>query len=259
MLLMGNEAITRGIIEAGASIAAAYPGNPSSDIVDTLSKAAKDLDMHMEWSVNEKVALEVAAAAMTGLRGVSAMKQNGLNVACDFLLNLNLSGIRGALVLVICDDPSGISSTNEQDSRLYARMGELPLLEPSSFQEAKDMTREAFELSEELSLPVLLHSVTRLSHARGMGHAGDGNLHPSFTFDRSDADESHRVEAAAAGLFKTTIQLEGTITGEHGIGLSKAPYLAWEHDETALRMMKALKKTFDPRGILNPGKMALND
>ncbi|EFK09078.1 putative indolepyruvate ferredoxin oxidoreductase, alpha subunit [delta proteobacterium NaphS2] len=187
MLLMGNEAIARGIIEAGASIAAAYPGNPSSDIVDTLAKAAKNLDMHVEWSVNEKVALEVAAAAaMTGLRGVSAMKQNGLNVACDFLLNLNLSGIRGGLVLVICDDPSGISSTNEQDSRLYAKMGELPLLEPSTFQEAKDMTREAFELSEKLGLPVLLHSVTRLSHARGnvtLGPLPGPKGKPSF--DRS--------------------------------------------------------------------------
>ncbi|EFK09047.1 conserved hypothetical protein [delta proteobacterium NaphS2] len=92
-----------------------------------------------------------------------------------------------------------------------------------------------------------------------MGHAGDGNLHPAFTFDRSDTHEFHRVEAAAAELFQTAIQLEGTITGEHGIGLSKAPYLAWEHDGAALRMMKALKKTFDPKGILNPGKMALDD
>lgn len=187
MLLMGNEAIARGVIEAGASIAAAYPGNPSSDILDTLAKASKDLAMHVEWSVNEKVALEVAAAAaMTGLRGVAAMKQNGLNVACDFLLNLNLSGVRGGLVVVVCDDPSGISSTNEQDTRLFARMGELPLLEPSSFQEAKDMTKEAFELSEKLGLPVLLHSVTRLSHARGNVTLGPlPTLSPTPSFDRS--------------------------------------------------------------------------
>jgi glycolate oxidase len=92
-----------------------------------------------------------------------------------------------------------------------------------------------------------------------MGHAGDGNLHPAFTFDRSNPDEVHRVEDAASELFKATIELEGTITGEHGIGLSKAQYLAWEHDATALKMMKALKRTFDPHGILNPGKMALDD
>jgi glycolate oxidase len=92
-----------------------------------------------------------------------------------------------------------------------------------------------------------------------MGHAGDGNLHPAFTFDGADADESRRVEEATAELFKVTVEMEGTITGEHGIGLSKAPYLGWEHDANAVRMMKELKRTFDPKGILNPGKMALDD
>lgn len=92
-----------------------------------------------------------------------------------------------------------------------------------------------------------------------MGHAGDGNLHPAFTFDGSDPDETRRVEEATAELFKVTVEMEGTITGEHGIGLSKAPFLAWEHDANAIRMMKALKRTFDPNGILNPGKMALED
>ena len=92
-----------------------------------------------------------------------------------------------------------------------------------------------------------------------MGHAGDGNLHPCFTFDRADADEFHRVEKASSELFEAAIGLEGTITGEHGIGLSKADYLTLEHDATALKMMKALKRTFDPAGILNPGKMALDD
>lgn len=167
-LLMGNEALARGVIESGAAVCAAYPGNPSSEIVGTLAKIGPDLGMHVEWSVNEKVALEVAAAAaMTGLRGMAAMKQNGLNVASDFLLNLNLSGVRGGLVVIVCDDPSGISSTNEQDTRHYARMGDLPLLEPSDFQEAKDMVLQAFELSEKYGLPVLVHSVTRLSHSRG--------------------------------------------------------------------------------------------
>jgi indolepyruvate ferredoxin oxidoreductase alpha subunit len=168
ILLMGNEAIARGALEAGVRVAAAYPGNPSSEIIGTLASAAGTLDLHVEWSVNEKVAMEVAAAAsFAGLRGLCAMKQNGLNVASDFLLNLNLSGTQGGLVVVVADDPGGISSTNEEDSRIFAKLGDLPLLEPATFQEAKDMTRWAYSLSEDLGLPVIVRSVTRVSHARG--------------------------------------------------------------------------------------------
>jgi indolepyruvate ferredoxin oxidoreductase alpha subunit len=165
---MGNEAIARGALEAGVKVCAAYPGNPSSEVIGTLAKVAGEMGLHVEWSVNEKVALEVAAAAsLAGLRGLCAMKQNGLNVASDFLLNLNLTGTDGGLVLVVADDPSGVSSTNEEDSRIYAKLGDLPLLEPATFQEAKEMTKTAFEMSEQLGLPVLIRSVTRVSHARG--------------------------------------------------------------------------------------------
>jgi len=168
VLLMGNEAIARGALEAGVKVCAAYPGNPSSEIIGSLSSAADALDLHVEWSVNEKVAMEVvAAASFAGLRGLCSMKQNGLNVAADFLLNLNLTGTLGGLVIVVADDPGGISSTNEEDSRIFAKMGNLPLLEPATFQEAKDMTRWAFSLSEDLGLPVMIRSVTRVSHARG--------------------------------------------------------------------------------------------
>ncbi len=168
ILLMGNEAIARGALEAGVKVCAAYPGNPSSEIIGSLSFVADALDLHVEWSVNEKVAMEVvAAASFAGLRGLCSMKQNGLNVAADFLLNLNLSGTQGGLVVVVADDPGGISSTNEEDSRIFAKLGDLPLLEPATFQEAKDMTRWAFSLSEDLGLPVMLRSVTRVSHARG--------------------------------------------------------------------------------------------
>ena len=168
ILLMGNEAIARGALEAGVKVCAAYPGNPSSEIIGSLSSAADALDLHVEWSVNEKVAMEVvAAASFAGLRGLCAMKQNGLNVASDFLLNLNLSGTQGGLVVVVADDPGGISSTNEEDSRIFAKIGDLPLLEPATFQEAKDMTKWAFSLSEDLRLPVMVRSVTRVSHARG--------------------------------------------------------------------------------------------
>ena len=167
-LLMGNEAIARGALEAGVKVCAAYPGNPSSEIVGTLAHVAKELGLHVEWSINEKVALEVAAAAsLSGLRGLCAMKQNGLNVASDFLLNLNLTGCRGGLVVVVADDPSGISSSNEEDSRIYAKLADLPLMEPAGVQEAKEMVREAFKVSERVELPVLIRSVTRISHARG--------------------------------------------------------------------------------------------
>lgn len=168
LLMMGNEAIARGALEAGLHVAAAYPGNPSSDIIETLAKVADEMGIHVEWSVNEKVALEVAAAAaVSNGNALAAMKQNGLNVACDFLLNLNLTGIRGALVVVVADDPSGISSSNEEDSRIFAKLADLPLLEPATFHEAKEMVRFAFDLSRHIGNPVIVRSVTRISHARG--------------------------------------------------------------------------------------------
>jgi indolepyruvate ferredoxin oxidoreductase, alpha subunit len=177
LLLMGNEAIARGALEAGVRVAAAYPGTPSTDILETLARVAGSRGLYVEWSVNEKVALEVAAAgSYSGLRSLCAMKQNGLNVASDFLLNVNLIGVRAGTVLVVCDDPSAHSSNNEQDSRPFARMADLPLLEPATFQEAKDMVRFAFDLSEELGAVCLVRSVTRISHARG--NVVLGNLPP---------------------------------------------------------------------------------
>jgi indolepyruvate ferredoxin oxidoreductase, alpha subunit len=167
-LLMGNEAIARGALEAGVGVAAAYPGTPSSEVIATLAKVAKTRGLYVEWSVNEKVALEVAAAAaLSGVRAIAAMKQNGLNVALDFLANLALTGVNDGLVLMVGDDPSGLSSTNEQDSRHVAKTLDLPLLEPATFQEAKDMTKWAFEVSEVIGDVCMLRSVTRISHARG--------------------------------------------------------------------------------------------
>jgi len=166
---LGNEAIARGCIEAGVQVAAAYPGTPSSEILETLSKVAKESGIYTQWSTNEIVAIEVAtAASMAGLRAVTAMKAQGLNVALDFFLHLNLLGINGGLVAIVCDDPQGWSSVNEQDSRwLVSRMGDFPLLEPSNTQEAKDMAKWAFELSEEVHSVVFLRSVTRISHGSG--------------------------------------------------------------------------------------------
>ncbi len=173
-LLMGNEGIARGALEAGMGFAAAYPGNPSSEIIGTLAEVAKDAGIYVEWSVNEKVALEAAAAAsFAGVRSIVAMKQNGLNVVLDFLMGLGMTGTNAGLVLVTCDDPGALSSTEEEDSRPVARWACLPLLEPATFQEEKDMTRWAFELSETLKTVCLLRGVTRTSHARGDVRLGE--------------------------------------------------------------------------------------
>jgi len=188
VLLMGNEAIARGALEAGVSVAAAYPGNPSSEIIGSLAAVADQMGIYVEWSINEKVALEVAAAAAaSGLNALVAMKQNGLNVASDFLLNLNLSGIAGGLVLVVCDDPSGISSTNEEDSRIYAKLADLPLMEPATFHEAKDMVKAAFQLSRKINNVCMVRSVTRISHARGnvtLGRLPKSRMTPHFDTSR---------------------------------------------------------------------------
>jgi indolepyruvate ferredoxin oxidoreductase, alpha subunit len=168
VLFMGNEAIARGALEAGVNVAAGYPGTPSSEIIENLASVAKESNLYVEWSTNEKVAVEVAAAAsFAGLRSMCVMKQNGVNVASDFLLHLTASGTRGGIVLVSCEDPGALSSVNEGESRYFARMLEIPLLEPADFQEAKDLTKWAFELSEKIHNIVMLRSVTRMSHASG--------------------------------------------------------------------------------------------
>ncbi|MCE5210121.1 MAG: indolepyruvate ferredoxin oxidoreductase subunit alpha [Deltaproteobacteria bacterium] len=168
VLFMGNEAIARGALEAGVSVVSGYPGTPSSEVIERLSEVARERNLYVEWSTNEKVALEVAAAAsFAGLRSMCVMKQNGVNVASDFLLHLSSSGTRGGIVLVECEDPGALSSVNEGESRYFARMLEVPLLEPASFQEAKDLTKWAFELSEKIRNIVILRSVTRMSHASG--------------------------------------------------------------------------------------------
>jgi len=168
LLLMGNEAMARGAMEAGVRVAAGYPGTPSSEVIENLAQASGKRNIYVEWSVNEKVALEVAAAASyAGLRSLAVMKQVGMNVASDFLLHLAQYGTRGGMVLISCEDPGALSSTNEGESRPYAKMMEFPLLEPGDFQEAKDMTSWAFQLSEELRSVVMVRSVTRLSHASG--------------------------------------------------------------------------------------------
>jgi len=167
-LMMGNEAIARGAIEAGVDFTSSYPGSPASEVQETLARSARIFGHHAEWAVNEKTALEACVGvSFAGLRALTSMKQNGINVASDVLNTMNLAGTKGGIVLVVADDPAAHSSTNEMDSRAHARLAELPLLEPGSAQEAKEMVKYAFELSERRRLIAILRSVTRISHARG--------------------------------------------------------------------------------------------
>jgi indolepyruvate ferredoxin oxidoreductase alpha subunit len=166
--MQGNEAFARGALEAGLAVAAGYPGTPSSEIVENLARASPERNIYVEWSVNEKVAMEVAAAAsFAGLRSAAIMKQVGVNVAADFMLHLAETGTRAGMVLISCEDPGALSSANEGESRPFAKLFEVPLIEPADFQEAKDMTKWAFELSEQIRNLVMIRSVTRLSHASG--------------------------------------------------------------------------------------------
>lgn len=168
MLLLGNEAIARGALEAGVAFATCYPGTPSSEIPEQFFHISRETDLYFEYSTNEKVALEVAAgAAISGLRTMVTMKHVGMNVAADPLMTLAYTGVKGGMVIVNADDPSLFSSQNEQDNRYYARLSSLPLLEPTNTQEMKDWTIAAFDISERLALPVILRTTTRLAHIRG--------------------------------------------------------------------------------------------
>src|SRR6056297_558308 len=165
-LLSGNEAIARGAYEYGVKVATAYPGTPSTEILENVVNY-KD-DIYCEWSPNEKVAMEVAiGSAFAGARSLVAMKHVGLNVAADPFMTLSYTGIKGGLVIVSADDPSMHSSQNEQDNRHYARFAKVPMLEPSNSQEAKDMVGDALEISEEFDTPIILRLTTRVSHTRG--------------------------------------------------------------------------------------------
>jgi indolepyruvate ferredoxin oxidoreductase alpha subunit len=173
LFLMGNEAAVRGALEAGVAVASTYPGTPSSEIGDVLSVLAQEAGMYFEFSINEKVALEVAAAAAaSGLRSFTFMKHVGVNVASDSLMSVAYTSVRGGMVILTADDPSMFSSQNEQDNRHYARLANIPLLEASNPQEVKDLMKYAYELSEEFQIPVILRTTTRVSHMRGIVELG---------------------------------------------------------------------------------------
>ena len=269
VLLMGNEAIARGALEAGVRVAAGYPGTPSSEIIETLSRFAEAGRLYVEWSTNEKVAMEVAAAAsFAGLRSLCVMKQNGVNVASDFLLHLTGSGTRGGMVLVTCDDPGALSSVNEGESRHFARLMEIPLLEPADFQEAKEMTRWAFALSEEIRNIVMVRSVTRMSHASGnvvLGALPPAGGKAEFLCDGPISDpergpmisapvvEKHRLQQEKIRKAVATLR-EEPLQHLYGTGKAGAP----DHHEQRLHPLQpggrlAARAPKDRVGILKLG------
>ena len=163
--LMGNAAIARGAIAAGVNLVAGYPGTPSTEALETVAKY-RTQDTYVEWSVNEKSAMEVAAgAAYSGARALVTMKQVGLNVASDPLMSLEYVGVKGGMVILVADDPGPISSQTEQDTRHYSYFSKLPCFDPSSVQEAYEMIQEAFEFSEKYGTPVFFRPTTRICHA----------------------------------------------------------------------------------------------
>ncbi|MGE0081176.1 MAG: thiamine pyrophosphate-dependent enzyme [Thiohalomonadaceae bacterium] len=166
LFLSGNDAVARAVWDAGCRVAAAYPGTPSTEILEQLSRYP---DIYAEWSVNEKVSLEVAfGATLAGSRGFCAMKHVGMNVASDALMTITLTGCVGGLVIAVADDVGFSSSQNEQDSRYWGRFAHLPVLEPADAQEAYDMARAAFEISERFQTPVILRLTTRICHVKGL-------------------------------------------------------------------------------------------
>ena len=162
--LMGNQAIALGALAAGVRLVAGYPGTPSTEVLETVAKNRQE-NTYVEWSVNEKSAMEVGAgAAYTGARTMVTMKQVGLNVAADPLMSLEYIGVKGGMVILVADDPGPISSQTEQDTRHFARFSKLPCFDPSTVQEAYEMVQEAFEYSEKYGTPVFFRSTTRVSH-----------------------------------------------------------------------------------------------
>jgi indolepyruvate ferredoxin oxidoreductase alpha subunit len=172
-VLSGNEAIARGAWEAGVTFACAYPGTPSTEILENVAKHYQD-DIYSQWSPNEKTAMEVGVgASIAGARTMVVMKHVGVNVAADPLFTSIYTGVRGGLVLVCADDPNLHSSQNEQDNRNYAKFAKMPLVEPSDSQEAKDYLKFAFELSERYDTPVLFRTTTRISHSKSVVDLGE--------------------------------------------------------------------------------------
>jgi indolepyruvate ferredoxin oxidoreductase alpha subunit len=233
----GNEAIARGVWEAGVKVAAAYPGTPSTEIMENISKYPVE-DLHAQWSTNEKTALDVAiGASFAGVRAFAAMKHVGLNVAADALMSFSYIGVNAGLVLVVCDDPGIHSSQNEQDSRVFASFAHVPVIEPSDGQEALEFTKYAFELSEEFDTPVIVRATTRLSHTRSEVKVGERVELPPRGFNENSAknvmipnnarnrhpkvlERENLVAEALANSPLTKVEINGSSVGVITMGMS---------------------------------------
>lgn len=215
-LLTGDEAVARGAVEATVKVAASYPGTPATEILENLAEVSKEFGIYAEWSTNEIVAAEVAAgASMAGVRSIVSMKHVGLNVAADAAMTLAYTGVEGGMVIAVCDDPALHSSQNEQDTRFFAVHSKLPLLDAGSPQEAHDMAKDAFEISEKLHLPVILRLTTRVAHGKARVKLGDfQKIKRKSEFDKvssrwvmvpSNAIRQHRVLEVKMAEAKTLV------------------------------------------------------
>ena len=196
-LLMGNEAMAHAALEAGVRVVAGYPGTPSSEIVETVARlqgTGTAKGVHVEWSTNEKVALELLfGASLAGARGLFTCKQMGLNVASDALMSLNYVSVRGGLVLIVADDPGPISSQTEQDTRRFAAFAKVPVLDPATPEQAFDMVKVAFDLSERFHTPVIVRPTTRINHASTFFDVADETVAPPLPEDGFSRDPSKWV------------------------------------------------------------------
>ena len=208
LLMSGNEAVARAVWEAGVHVAAAYPGTPATEMLEVVSTYP---DVYAEWSVNEKVSLEVAfGAAMAGSRAFCAMKHVGMNVASDALMTMTLTGVAGGLVIAVADDVGLSSSQNEQDSRFWGRFAHVPVLEPADSQEAYEFTLTAFELSERFEVPVILRLTTRICHVKGVVTVGERSEHKAAGF-KKEVTRWVMVPAAAGRRLPLMFEREGKL------------------------------------------------
>ena len=227
-LLLGVEAIGQGAIDGGLSGVYAYPGTPSTEITEYIqeNEVAIARNLHREWSANEKTAMESALGmSYAGKRAMVCMKHVGLNVAADPFINAAMTGINGGLIVTVADDPSMHSSQNEQDSRFYGKFAMIPVLEPSNQQEAYEMTRTGFDLSEKLGTPVLMRITTRLAHSRAgvvpVEEATKENKLVFLMFHASWCGWCHRMDSlmntpATKPLFSKYFVVTHLVTGENG-------------------------------------------
>lgn len=264
VVLLGNEAIARGAIEAGIGMAAAYPGTPSSEVPIVLSSIAKNCGFYFEYSSNEKVAFETAAgAAWCGVRAITTMKHFGLNVASDSVMPVAYVGVTGGFVVMIADDPEGWSSAqSEQDTRHFARMARMPTIEPSNPQECLDFTKSAFDISEEFQIPIILRTTTKVSHSVGTVKLGKIRKPKTTGKFKKDAERYYNIKPNLQMLHKKidkklddiekkySNQFNKIIPGQGDIGII-ANGVNFEYAKEALQELK-LKPHIAKIGMTHP-------